>query len=390
MGDAPHDVIVIGAGIVGASCAGELAADGLRTLLLEADERPAGTSCRAMGWLGPYDANEAQFALCRYGLDLWNALAPELPAPVEFRRTGSLALAAGELELREAERRAARYTAAGVAARAVGAEELRRLEPAVSPDLAGALFVPDDVILDAPAATRSLFDRAVARGAELRTRARVQGLFSGGVLLADGTRLLAARTVLAAGVGSPAVLPGLPVRPRKGHIVRTVPVPGLVRHQLAEVHAPDTEGVDREDVLTLGVQPRADGRHLLGTTRQYLGSSLEVDPHVVERIRRHVARFVPALAGVASESVWAGVRPAGTDPVPFLGPFPGRPELLLATGHEGIGITTSLASGRIVADLVAGRPPPIDVGPYLPTPARLRRALSGTGRPEPVERRRPG
>ena len=82
--------------------------------------------------------------------------------------------------------------------------------------------------------------------------------------------------------------------------------------------------------------------------------------------------YMPAIASLSAIRVWTGVRAATPDKLPIIGPHPADPRLLLATGHEGLGITTSLGTARLIADRLANRPPAIPDEPYLP--ARL---LSG-------------
>ena len=85
--------------------------------------------------------------------------------------------------------------------------------------------------------------------------------------------------------------------------------------------------------------------------------------------------YLPGLRDLSALRVWTGVRAATADKLPAIGPHPDDPRLLLATGHEGLGITTSLGTARLIADHLAGRPPAIPAEPYLP--ARL---LTGVAR----------
>jgi glycine/D-amino acid oxidase-like deaminating enzyme len=357
---------VVGAGIVGCACALELARGHRSVLLLEAGQVAGETSCRAMGWVGIYDEGPAETELCRFALSLWEELAPSLPPSVEYRRPGALWLAPRPQDLRRAEEKRNRLRSVGVRAEVLNEEELFAAEPSVRHGLAGAVLVPDDVVLDAPGATHELARRARVEGVEIRTETPVASLVPRGVRLGDGTAVEADHVVLAAGWKSPALLPGLPVRPRKGTILRTLARPGLVRHQLAELDHMEEVRAGSDDALTLGVQPRANGQYLLGTTRQHAGTALTVDPALVARIVENVVRFVPSMREVGIETSWSGLRPAGPDAVPIIGPWPAEPSWILATGHEGIGITTSLATGRLVAEMIEGARTSIPVEPYLP------------------------
>jgi glycine/D-amino acid oxidase-like deaminating enzyme len=360
------DVVVVGAGIIGGACAMELAGVGKSVLILEAVDVASDTSCRAMGHVGVYDDSPAQLTLTRFACQLWAELAPELPSEVEFVRRGALWVAREASEMEEVERKRAIYSAAGVDARVVDSGTLSEMEPNLTPGLPGALYVPGDVVLDAAEATRYLVRKAQALGAELRTRTAVTALGKDAVDLADGSSVRCERVVLATGWQAPRLLPSLPIRPRKGHIALTVPRPGFVRHQLSEVGYVRGAQPENTESITFSFQPRTNGRYLIGATRQYVGDWTEVDPLVIERLLARAKEFLPTLDQIEIERTWAGLRPAGPDAVPIIGPVPGNPRLVLAAAHEGIGITTSIATGRLVAEIVDGRPPSIPLGPYLP------------------------
>ena len=359
-----YDVAVVGAGIIGSACALELSRAGRSVVLLDSAGVASDTSCRAMGHVGVYDDSPAQFALSRYGVECWNEIAPELPPEVELVVRGALWIAADPNEMGEVEAKLRRYRSAGVAAHAVHGSELSRMEPNLNPDLPGALHVPGDLVLDAAEATRYLARRAVESGSELRAPAGVRELTDDGPRLEDGTVLRAETTVLATGWRAPELLPQLAIRPRKGHIALLAPPAGFVRHQLSEIGYVRGSQPDVSDVISFSLQPRTSGRCLLGATRQYVGASTEVDPTVIRRLMERARVFVPGIDRVPVERTWAGLRPAGTQGIPWIGPVPGRPKILVAVAHEGIGITTSIATGRLIRALVLGAEPAIPTAPY--------------------------
>jgi len=84
------------------------------------------------------------------------------------------------------------------------------------------------------------------------------------------------------------------------------------------------------------------------------------------------AEYLPEMDRLTALRVWTGFRPATPDKLPYIGPCSGNGKIWLATGHEGLGITTSLATGRLLADMILNRPPEIPVAPYSPA-----RALPG-------------
>jgi D-hydroxyproline dehydrogenase subunit beta len=355
------DVVVMGGGIVGAACADALSADGLRVHLLEASVIGGGATAAGMGHLVVLDDSEPQFALSSLSLSLWEALAPELPPEVERSACGTLWVAADEEEMGEVHRKHAFYNARGVASEVLDARQVAEAEPQLRPGLAGGLEVPGDRVIYAPCAAAWLAARARGRGAVVKEGVRAQYEGEGTVRLSDGTHISAAHVIDATGVNA-----ATEVRPRKGHLAITDRYPGFVRHQLIELgYLKSAHGHDNESVA-FNVQPRPTGQILIGSSRQYGIEHSRIDAPFLARMLRRAIEYMPRLADVSIIRTWTGFRAATPDGLPLIGPSRHDPRLLLATGHEGLGITTSLGTARLLADFIAGRPSAIPLAPYLP------------------------
>jgi D-hydroxyproline dehydrogenase subunit beta len=360
------DVVILGAGIVGAACADSLARQGVRVLVLEADIVGGGATASGMGHLVVMDDSEAQFELTRYSLGLWNELAPELPQEAEFERRGTLWVAANPEEMEAVYSKATYYRERGVAAEILDAKQLRDEEPHLRKDLTGALLVHGDAVLYAPFVAQWLLDRAESRGATRRKGTAI-GVDSSGVRLADGTSLPAGMVVCAAGTAAVRLFPEVPVRPRKGHLAITDRCPGFVRHQLVELgYLTSAHGHSTESVA-FNIQPLSTGQVLIGSSRQYGVTHSAVDTPVLSRMLARAVEYMPNLANLPVIRSWTGFRAATEDKLPLLGPAPNRANVFLATGHEGLGITTSLGSAAIIRDLLLGRECAIPAAPYLPS-----------------------
>jgi glycine/D-amino acid oxidase-like deaminating enzyme len=370
-----YDIIIAGAGIVGAACAAECARGGMKTLVLDRGPVAGGTTAAGMGHIVVMDDSEAQFALTSYSRALWRRQLPELPADVEYDPCGTLWLAADEAEMAEARRKHKYYTARGVRAEVLDAAGVAKAEPNLRAGMAGGLRVPDDAVLYPPCAARFLLDQAKRDGAEVRLGAAVRALRAdGGVALEDGSTIAAGRTVNATGPWSPELTPGLPVRKRKGHLVITDRHPGFVHHQIVELgYLKSAHGVSRDSVA-FNIQPRKTGQMLLGSSRQYDEEDAAVDFAILNRMLSRSLEYMPALGGLSSIRVWTGHRAATPDSLPLIGPSLESDRIWLATGHEGLGITTSVGTGRLLADLLLNRPCEIPPEPYAPS-----RFASGAG-----------
>ncbi|MCP3143218.1 NAD(P)/FAD-dependent oxidoreductase [Pyxidicoccus xibeiensis] len=360
------DCVIVGGGIVGAALADALVGEGLSVALVEARSIGAGTTACGMGHLVAMDDNAAELALTAWSVALWRELADGLPRTVEYDACGTLWLAADDEELAAVSAKVANYRAAGVRTEVLDAAALYEAEPALAPGLVGALRVTDDAVLYPPVAALHFARRAQARGARLWCGRRVQALRPGEVVLEGGEVLAAGRIVLAAGVASPALCPGLPITPRKGHLLITRRGAPVVHHQLVELgYLKSAHGTDGASVA-FNAQPRVTGQLLLGSSRQPGVGTREVEAEMLERMLKRAAVFLPGLDGLQALRVWTGLRPATPDGLPLLGPHPEKPWLWLACGHEGLGITTATGSARLVADQLVGRASAIDARPYAP------------------------
>jgi glycine/D-amino acid oxidase-like deaminating enzyme len=355
-----YDVAIAGGGIVGAACAAECAAAGLKVAVVEPGVIGGGATAAGMGHVVVMDDSPAQIALTHYSRSLWMELAAALPADVEYAACGTLWVAADDEEMAEVERKKTVYDGMGVRAEVLGPDALAAAEPNLRAGLAGALLVPDDSVIYAPCAARFLLQGAhVHAGAAAR-------LSGEGIRLQDGTFIAAGATVNATGAWAPDLTPGVEVRKRKGHLVITDRYPGYVRHQLVELGYLKSAHSTIADSVAFNVQPRRTGQLLIGSSRQYGVEHPGIDEPILTRMLARAIEYMPGLSDLVAIRAWTGFRAATPDKLPLIGPCPGNERLYLATGHEGLGITTSLATGRLIADQLLRRPSAIPIEPYLP------------------------
>ncbi|MDE3202526.1 MAG: FAD-binding oxidoreductase [Acidobacteriota bacterium] len=361
------DVAIAGGGIVGCTCALACAQRGLRVAIVERDTWGSGATAAGMGHIVVMDDSEAQFALTRYSQQLWSAM--DLPAAAEYEQTGTLWIAADKDELEAAERKQAWYTARGVPAHMLTVHELYEAEKHLAPGLAGALLIPEDGVIYPPVAALALGQRAEALGAKRFAGREVKAIGAGRMELNSGETVLATRLVLALGAESTHLAPHIAVRKRKGHLVITDRYPGYVRHQLVELGYLKSAHSMGSDSVAFNVQPRKTGQLLIGSSRQFDAEYAEVDHSILTAMLARAAIYLPGVAQLNALRVWTGFRAATPDKLPLIGQDTQDPTLLLATGHEGLGITTSLATAEMIADLVTGQPTQIPLDPYHPSRA---------------------
>ena len=364
--ESTYDVAVIGAGIVGAACAYFLGREGLRVAVLEKRIVGGGATAAGMGHLVAMDDSPGQLALTKLSLELWSELQAELPASVEYRQTGTLWIAADDEEMAEAQRKYELYRSEGLACEMLDGQALAEAEPNLRRPLAGALRVPGDGVIYPPTAAQFLLQRGTEQGA-LVTGCGVRSIDRDAVLLGDGRSISAGWVVNAAGCSAGELTAGVVMRRRKGHLIITDRYPGFLRHQVVELGYLKSAHSVTADSVAFNLQPRATGQILIGSSRQYEDESTAVDQGIVRRMIERACEYMPGVRGLSALRIWTGFRAATPDKLPLIGPSTENPRVLLATGHEGLGITASMATGRLIADMVLGRKSPIAQEPYLPS-----------------------
>ena len=162
----------------------------------------------------------------------------------------------------------------------------------------------------------------------------------------------------------PQLCPGLPLRPKKGHLVITDRYPGTVHHQLVELGYITSAHHSDGTSVAFNVQPRPTGQLLIGSSREFDTTDPAVNHAVLARMLQRALSYLPGLADLNAIRTWTGFRAATPDSLPIIGPHPTHPHLWLAVGHEGLGVTTAPSTAQLLAAQITGSTPPIDPMPY--------------------------
>ncbi len=365
MSHATYDVVIVGAGIVGAACADEFSRRGMRVAIVDREMVGGGATAAGMGHIVTMDDSDAQFVLTRYSQQLWQKLRPELPADVEYDQCGTIWVAADEEEMVEVRRKRDYYGQRDVPTEVLDSQTLTHLEPNLRPGLVGGLLVMEDAVLYPPCAAHFLMERTKKRGSKLYLGHSVALAGQGIVRTSDGLEIAANIIVNAAGACAGNLTPGIEIKKRKGHLAITDRYAGFLRHQLVELGYLKSAHSISSDSVAFNVQPRRTGQILIGSSRQYGAEHGEVDSGILARMLQRAREYMPGLSQMSAIRTWTGFRAATADKLPLIGRWPGDASLFVATGHEGLGITTSLATARILVDQITGAKPEIPVEPYL-------------------------
>ncbi|WP_137974515.1 FAD-binding oxidoreductase [Pseudomonas sp. F(2018)] len=354
------DVIVIGAGIVGAACARELAKRGQRVLVLDAGLRAA--TAAGMGHLIVLDDNPAELALSQYSVQRWRDWAHHLPDDCAYRQNGTLWLAANAEEMAVAEAKYQVLREHGLDCQLLGAGALRDAEPELRDGLHGGLRVIGDGILYAPNAARWLLEHPLIE----QRQARVIEIDGARVRLENGSWLGAQAAILAGGTHGTELCPELPIEPKKGHLLITDRYPGRISHTLVELGYVTSAHNASGPSTAANIQPRPTGQLFIGASRQFNTTDPEVEPWMLAKMLQRAVDYMPGLARLNGIRAWTGFRAASPDGLPLLGEHPQRPGLWLAVGHEGLGVTTAPGSADLLVAQLLGETAPLPLEPYLP------------------------
>ena len=352
------EIIIIGGGVIGLSVARALAIRGCkRILLLERADFGSEASSAAGGMLAPQaeaDERDPFFELASRSRDAYPefalALRNETGIDVELETSGTLYTAFTASDVEEMTRRFEWQHRAGLPVQKLSANEARKLEPCVSPNLREALLFPDDVQVENRLLIKALVSSCERYGVDLRraTRAHSLQIVTGSVAGVNTSRgFYAARIIVVAGgawTSSIGGLPDIPIEPVRGQMLRLQSPARIVRHVL---YSP------RGYII-----PRRDGRLLAGSTTEHAGFTKVVTAAGTQAIKSNANEISQLISALPVVESWAGLRPRAPDNLPVLGPCAEIEGLNYATGHYRNGILLAPITGSLIAGSIVDKEMP--------------------------------
>ncbi|MGD8810157.1 MAG: FAD-binding oxidoreductase [Gammaproteobacteria bacterium] len=408
----PRDIAIVGAGIIGVSCAHFLQRDGHRVTIFDPNDPGSGSSFgnaglisqssvmpsstpglvkriprmlmdpasplvlqwqyvpRLLPWLAGFLANSSRARverncmstaqLFRHVMDAYDTIIREVGCGDLIQATGSLKLFESEASFQASAFERAMMDRCDCRYDVLGSDEIRQLEPNLAPIFERALFIPDSRNILSPARLVEAIASSVrSRGGKFeRAHVRNVAFDSGGkpVIETDSGQHAADLVIVAAGARSGALAKRLGAKvvldaERGYHVMLPQPERSIGRYlQFAESR--------------ISLSPKEGGLRMTSIVEL---ASVDAPPDF-RRIRRLTGEAARVLPGLKAEelSIWQGARPSLPDNVPVLARSPRHDSVYFAFGHSHLGMTMGPVSGRIVADLVAGRDPGLDMTPYGP------------------------
>jgi len=359
------DVLIIGAGVIGASIAFHLTRHGIKPLLVEKSDPAAGSSgaCDGLVFLQSKKPG-LHLKLALESRKRFDRLVDQLGSGIEFRNPGGMCLIESEAELAAMRIFVEEQRTSGLDVELIDGDEARRREPCLSRKVIAATFSAMDSQVNPYALTFSFLRAAESAGARILRGEEVKGIevVSGKVtgVFASNRRISSPVVVNAAGALAAEVgrLAGLeiPITPRRGQIIVTKAVPPLLRHCLisaqyvAAKFKPETAATGG---MGFSLEQTDSGNILIGSTREFVGFDRRTTFDGVRTIASRIVPVIPALKHVPVIRTFGGLRPYTPDGLPILGKVAGLEGFIMAAGHEGDGIALSAITGELIADLIA-------------------------------------
>lgn len=360
------DVAIVGGGVIGCALAYFLSTVGVDVLVIERAEIAAESSSAAAGLLSPLGALEKPCPftdLIMASRALILQLRPELEAlsgaSMEYQRSGSLRTAQDAQEAALLRERMAFWATLGWQVHWLTGDEARQQEPLLAPTIEGAVFAPQEGSIKAAGVTRVYAGAARALGARFLEHTEIAGIESTGsrvlgLTTTTGETIACARLVIAAGAWSAFLGDWLhlkiPVQPARGQILA-----------LQQRETPLKQILFGKDVYLI---PKPDKTIFVGATVEQAGFAKQTTAAGISWLLAGAIRLAPALAEAPIARMWAGLRPWSQDGQPIMGYAPGWENVILATGHSGVGFETSAISGQCLAELLTGGEVPALIRPF--------------------------
>ena len=357
-----QDVIIIGAGIIGATCAWRLASAGLRVTVFDRQAPGGGASQAALGVLGFHARPQMPAAiddLCRSSQQFYPAIIEELQEVsgqiVYYRAGGQLSVALKEDDLSELEKAYKLNKAKGIHVERPTPEECQQLAPGINDRVLGSLFFPDDAWVDNTALTLAIVQAAEAAGAvfergEVQTVINKAGRTTG--VSVAGEVHEAEWVVVAAGCwsGQIAGLPPLPVQPVRGQalLVGSQPIRRIIMSERGYL------------------VPKGENQTMIGATVEREGFDEANTLAGLSELTQAGLEIAPILARSEFLGAWAGLRPGTPDDLPYIGPFADLPNVIAATGHFRHGILLAPITAAMVRAAITGETSPAELPSFLP------------------------
>jgi sarcosine oxidase subunit beta len=359
------DVIIIGAGVIGASIAYYLGKEGIRAVVLDKKQIASGSSGACEGLLLLQSKKPGiHLNMALESLRRFPELAQELDPPIEYENKGGVVVIETEEELAAMQLFVEKQKKHDVDVSLLSTKQAREKEPALSDNIIGATFSPLDsqanpimltlgFLRSAQKAGTMVFANTAVRAIELN-RNRVAAVIT------DKGKIETKVVINAAGVFAPTIGEmvnlNIPIKPRRGQILVTESAAPLLKRCILSamyIAAKFNPKIAEAGGVGFAVEQTANGNILIGSTREFVGYDKRTTYEGIQTIASNILRVIPEIGNLHVIRAFAGLRPYTPDGLPILGEVETIKGFIMAAGHEGDGITLAPITGEMIAKLVA-------------------------------------
>lgn len=358
---------MVGGGVIGLTIAYELSGRGAKVTVVDSGRPGREASWAGAGMLPPGKIQPDQHPghwLRACSAERWPKFSDQLRELTGvdngYRNSGGLEVRFAE-QAADLQREITFWRAEGVEIETLDRQQLLQFEQRISPKLDAGYHLPGFAQVRNPRQLQALMAACASQGVQLLHGTPVIGWER------EGERIVAARTgqgiqpadqfCITAGAWSRGLLDEFDIQPE------IEPVRGQI--VLLNMHRPSFR-----HVIQIGSRylvPRPDGRILIGSTEEWVGFDRRTTAEGVRDLINFALSIVPSLVDVEVERTWAGLRPGSPDGLPYLGLIPQTSNLFLAAGHFRNGLQMSPATAFLIAELMDGKPAPVDLSALSPT-----------------------
>lgn len=356
--DSFSDVLIVGGGVIGLSLARKLHKKGIKKItILERGKLGQEASFAAAGMLAPQAETEKPddfFHFCDESNKLYPNFARELfdetGVDIELDKSGTLYLTFSERDVAEIRKRYEWQEEAGLQVEHLTAQEARKIEPFISPNVREALFFPNDWQVENRKILMALQKYAEINRIGIVENAEVKNLLieNGKILGAEtaSQKFPAEKVILATGAWTSLI--------KSGENVLSLPKVRPIRGQMLSLHTAKRL-LSKVIYSPRGyLVPRIDGRILAGATVEDVGFDKNVTQSGIDFLLENALEIAPSLVNLQASEKWAGLRPFASDGLPILGALPRMENLFIATAHYRNGILLAPLTAEILADKIVG------------------------------------
>ncbi|WP_304507626.1 NAD(P)/FAD-dependent oxidoreductase [Anaerotignum sp.] len=378
-----YDVVIVGAGVIGTSCAYHLVKKGFQVALVEKKDlaRETSSHCDAVALI-PDKMPGIDAAMGYASIQRFKELEKELNYDFEFHQNGSLHLCETDQEMEIATKYANDLIAEGYAIDILNPEELLEKEPFLATDLKGGLFSHECCGVNPYKLCFAFVDAVQGKGLDVYTHTTVTDIRRDadnnvvGVETDNGI-LKTNKVVNCCGVWAPEIgkMVGIdiPIKPRKGVILisgagfpickQKIHEFGYMVSKFDDIQCERDPEVEKYNVA-FTIEPSAGNNVLIGSSRNFDGYDVDAEIDIIRVIAKRAVRFFPILKNINCIRSYAGVRPFIEEHLPLITHVKEIPGYYIAAGHEGDGISMAPLTGRLISEMIAGEEPCMDVTPF--------------------------